>query len=263
MVNINDLLQTAKDENSFNDLSTLDLIQASGLQIQNNFGVTCDNFKDTEALLVWTIIDDSGSINGISGGPEAVCEGQNMLVDELTKFKNRKDILVGQSLLNSDTPIQPFTEVSNMERLELYKNYSPHGYTPLYRKCVEALSTMALKAKVEFLQEGFPCRCILCIVTDGRDEDHSGSHRQYTAGDVKTLIEELGEDLIVYFVGVGKETFFKNIAKDMGINEKTVLTTSATKDAIKNAFREISSSVSSASKSGAAFSTAATSGFTV
>jgi len=261
MPSINDLINKASIEESFDNMKSIDIIKTVGLQtINDNFGISAADFKSNEALLTWLIIDDSSYILEFNG-EAAVCDGQNIFVNELTQFSGRKDILVGQSLLNQDKPIHPFLTVDNIVKLN-NKNYKACGATPLYRKCCEILSTMALKAKVDFADNGFPCRCILAIVTDGGNYERYASGKTFGPDDVKTLIDELGEGLIVYFMGIEGNTRvnFKKIAMDMGIHDKNIIISKSSPDEIKSAFRSISKSISSASKSSRVFSEVSTTG---
>ena len=76
VADVNALLQTAEEEQIFSQMS-LDAIKAGdlGAQIGAGLGATPDNLKAAEAILVASIIDNSGSIAGILDGPEAVCGG--------------------------------------------------------------------------------------------------------------------------------------------------------------------------------------------
>ena len=250
------LLATAKDD-EFLSLSTLDTINSVGLStIQNNFGITVDNFGGSnECLLIGVIIDDSSSIREIPNGEQLICDGQQMFIDELMKHQARRDILVCQQLLNHTRPLHPFVELSDIIPLENGRNYEANGNTKLYEKSCEMLSTMILKAKVEFMQAGFLTRIIFVVITDGED---CGSKREFTADKVKELVTEIGnESLLFYFIGIegNQRVDFRRIADEMGALH--ILTPSSNPQEIAAAFRSVSKSVSSAAMSGASFTKAA------
>lgn len=259
MVDINSLLQTAQDEETFDNITTFDVIKATGIQnLQQNFGMAADNFKCNEALLVSLLLDDSWSIAEFDG-EESICDGQNLFVDQMLKFKDRKDVLVEQVLMNKGV-LHSFTEISNVIRLVNNNNYQIGGYTPLYRKLCERLGTMVLKAKVEYAECGFPCRCIMAVVSDGENCDPNNNN--FTSDNVKTLVDELGESLIMYFVGIqnNKRVDFVKIAEAIGVPSKNILTPNSDPDSIARAFNTISRTISNATKSAKNFTKAASIG---
>jgi len=81
-VNVDDMLKTAEQEHIFSQ-PALDAIKAADLsaQIGAGLGATPEDLKAWDALLIAAIIDNSGSILTIPGGPEAVCTGQNLYID--------------------------------------------------------------------------------------------------------------------------------------------------------------------------------------
>jgi hypothetical protein len=266
VADVNALLQTAEEEQIFSQMS-LDAIKAGdlGAQIGAGLGATPDNLKAAEAILVASIIDNSGSIAGISDGPEAVCGGQNLYLDAFGGSKQEAGLLMGTWLVNEDTPVHPFVAVSDAVRLEEGVNYRASGPTPLYRRTCAVLATLGLKMQVEYLEAGCACRGILLIVTDGRDEDYSGRGKAITADHCRAIIEDLGEILIVQFMGIeGNDAVdFRQIAIDMGVQDQHIITPQADPHAIREAFEFASKSAVSASKSADSFSKTAMQGFTV
>lgn len=266
VADVNALLQTAEDEQVFSQMS-LDAIKAGdlGAQIGAGLGATPDDLRASEAILVASIIDNSGSIAGILNGPEAVCGGQNLYLDAFAGSKQELGILIGTWLVNENDPVHPFVAVPDAVRLENGVNYRASGETPLYRRTCAVLATLGLKMQVEYLEAGCACRGILLIVTDGRDEDYSGGGKSLTASHCKAMIDDLGEILIVQFMGIeGNDTAdFRQIALEMGIQPQHIKTPDADAHSIREAFEFASKSAVSASRSADSFSKTAMQGFTV
>ena len=269
VVSVDDLLQTAADEAVFSQ-PVLDVIKAAdlGAQIGAGLGATPDDLKAAEAVLVAAIIDNSGSISAIQAtrgtslsGPEAVCQGQNLYVNAFRESKQEAGILMGTWLVNEDDPVHPFVSLANAVLLEHRVNYTAAGHTPLYRKTCTVLATLGLKMEVEYLEAGCPCRGILLIVTDGRNEDYD---TKFTADHCKTMIGDLGENLIVQFMGIKSNNTidYEQIALEMGIQPQHIMTPDATAHDIRAAFMFASKSAVSASKSANSFSQTAMKGFT-
>lgn len=264
-VNVDDMLKTAEQENIFSQ-PALDAIKAAdlGAQIGAGLGATPDDLKAFEALLIAAIIDNSGSISGIPGGPEAVCAGQNLYIDAFRGSKQEAGILLGTWLINEDDPIHPFVAAEDVVLLENEVNYYAQGVTPLYRRTCTVLATLGLKMQVEYADAGCPCRGILLIVTDGRDEDYYHTGKPFTAQHVKSMIEDLGENLIVQFMGIkGNDAVdFRQVALEMGIQSQFIITPDATAHDIRDSFALASKSAQAASKSADSFSQQAAAGFT-
>lgn len=266
VADVDALLRTAEKEQVFSQVS-LDAIKAGdlGAQIGAGLGATPDDLKAVEAILVGSIIDNSGSILEIHNGSETVCEGQNLYLDAFAGSKQEAGILIGTWLINKDDPVHPFVTVPDAVRLQNGVNYIANGMTPLYRRVCAVLATIGLKMQVEYLEAGCACRGILLIVTDGRDEDYSVSGKPLTADHCKAMIEDLGEILIVQFMGIkGNDAVdYEQIALDMGVLQQHILTPDADPHSIRASFEFASKSAVSASKSADSFSKTAMKGFTV
>jgi len=264
-VNVDDMLKTAEQENVFSQ-PALDAIKAAdlGAQIGAGLGATPDDLKAYEALLIAAIIDNSGSILSILDGPEAVCTGQNLYIEAFVGSKQEAGILLGTWLIDEDDPVHPFVAAEDAVLLENGVNYHAHGTTPLYRKTCTVLATLGLKMQVEYADAGCPCRGILLIVTDGRDEDYYHTGKPFTAQQCKSMIEDLGENLIVQFMGIkGNEAVdFRQIALEMGVQPQFIMTPDATAHDIRESFDLASKSAQAASKSADSFSHQAAKGFT-
>src|SRR3989304_622356 len=100
-ITVNDLMNDAEQNRLFNDLKTMDVIKASGLQnIQIGLGVGSNTFPVNESILVGMVIDNSGSIKtDIKNGPALVCEGQNLMINAMKKSKQKDGILIGAWLI--------------------------------------------------------------------------------------------------------------------------------------------------------------------
>jgi len=245
---------------------TLDIMAISdlGTQIASGLGVLPDDVKAVEPFLIALLIDDSGSIAHIKDGPNSVCFGQNLYLDAFINSKQTDGICMSTWLFNSDKPVQPFVLIKDAIRLEVGKNYSADGYTPLYRRLCASLGAMALELKVRYLQAGCAARGIILVVTDGYDEDfHSG--KKFTADMVKTIVDDLGESLLFQFMGIeGNDNVdFHKIALDMGVQPNQIMTTRNTPHEIRELFGMASRSAISASKTTTGFSSVKVGGFNV
>jgi hypothetical protein len=242
--------------------ATLDLINAGdmGNAIQNGLGITPDDIQASSATLIAVLADDSGSIGSIRGGEQMIADGFNAYMDALKGSKDEDGIAVGTWLVsNPDMPLQPFVAISNVTRLDVGRNYRAHSGTPLYRTVCNILATLATKAQAEFYDAGVPCKCILLIITDGDDQDRGS---QFTAARCATLIRDMGEGLIVQFMGIDDgRTDFRQIARDMGINDNQVVVPGFNAHDIRQAFAMASRSAKVASQNaGAGFTAASQSG---
>ena len=267
---IDDLFQQAeaigKDEGTpiFSD-AAMDVMNSMaldyGLQLNAGLGLAPADMKAEDPLLVAFVLDNSGSIDGIVDGPAAVCEGHKLYLDTLSESKEKNGILVGTWLLNDILPIHPFVTLDNATRLVAGTNYSARGMTPLYRKVCEVLSILNLKMQVEYFDAGCTCRAILVVVTDGNDQDYNITKAR-TAAECKTLAQELGELLIIQFMGISDGvTPFEDVAISMGVSANQIMLPGADPHEIRAAFDLASRSALSASQSADTFSQVAMNGF--
>ena len=263
--NLDALLDTAKT-NELISPQTLNIMAGDiGSVIQAGLGILPDDVQSAEPYLITLIIDDSTSIAGIPGGPEAVCTGQNLYIDAFINSKQTDGIVVSTWLLNKDDPLQPFVLIKDAIRLQNRANYKADGFTPLYRKACSAIGSMLVELKVRYLDAGCAARGIVLVVTDGRNEDYTMGRTIYTADMVKTMIADLGENCIVQFMGIegNQNVDFRQIAKEMGIVDGQIMTTKNSPHEIRESFGMASKSALSASKSATGFSATQAKGFTV
>jgi hypothetical protein len=275
--------------------AALNVIQISdiGDEINNALGVSVDDVKASEVVLVTQLIDDSSSIRFITGNTEAVRDGHNLILDTLHPDKTKKGdgILASCSYLNLGL-LYPYTSVDKALRMTA-SNYDPSGGTPLFAQSVVTLSTVLAKY-LEFSDNGINCRTVTPIVTDGGD---NGGMRG--ADRVKKIVDDMLKQECHIIAGVGIfdgqldgnkdpipgtgtdfwEVFsgysFDEIEKakqngsfaslaaqgGMGIRPQWVLTPKNSPSEIRRAFQMLSQSATRASQSAATFSQAAMGGF--
>jgi len=257
-----ELIQGAADDGLIS-IQSLQSIQNFnlGAQIQAGLGTCVDDLPITESALFASIVDNSGSINGIKGGQESVCAGQNLYLDTLRGSKNQ-GVMVGQWLINQKEPLHGFLPVEEAHNLVVGLNYSAAGDTWLYYQTFAVLSTIVAKIQ-EFSDAGVPSRAVLCIITDGRDEDYTHAGNRVSAKNVSNLINDLRENLLVFFMGIAGNEDFHEIAKAMGIQKQFVLTPGDDEHELRKAFEMVSRSSLQVSQQGqAGFSNVQAGGFT-
>ncbi len=228
-----------------------------GEQIQAGFGISVDDVQATEVVLVGVLIDDSGSIR-FAGNTENVRSGHNLVIDSLSGSgsKTRDGILMMTRYLNGKV-LFPFVSIDQATKMDS-RNYNPDGGTPLFDQTVVFLATMLAKAQ-EFLDAGVPCRTISLIVTDGADIH---SVKQNAASAAK-LVGDMyrAENHIIAAMGIEDPSAggvdFKDIFKQMGIDDRWILTPANSQKEIRDAFHTFSQSAVRASQNAAAFSQAA------
>lgn len=255
--NLDDLFASARNEGSISDESFRLLnLPDLGAKIQQGLGVRVDDIPASEVLLVSLLIDDSGSIHA-AGNEPLVIEGHNTIVQALGESKQRSGVVIHTRYLNG-TVLYPYTPLDQAVVMDS-RNYSALGGTPLYDETVAILGTVLAKTQ-EFFDSGVPARSITVIVTDGEDA-HSARHR---ARDVKRIVEDMlrSETHIVAAVGLENgRTDFRKVFRDMGIEDRWILTPGNTKSEIRQAFRLVSQTAVRTSQGRGAFSKTAVGGF--
>ena len=267
IVNVGELLTNAADEGLVTEAAASVLnVPDINAQIQAGLGIPPEEVDASEVVVVGIIIDNSSSITCIDGGEEAVCEGQNTIIEALGESKQKAGILVGTWLINEDKPVHPFVALDSAVHLNNGDNYNACGVTPLYRRFVTVAGTVLAKMQ-EFSEAGVMCRAVLLVVTDGYDEDYLASaSRRVTAADCARLVQDLDENMVVLFMGIQdkdpdrRSTDFFEVARDMGIPERCVHTPDNTKGEIRKAFQLASQSALRASQGAAGFSMVKTAG---
>ncbi len=237
---------------SMQTLTVVDL----GAQIQAGLGICVDDVQASEVVLVTVMPDDSGSMQS-GGNAELVRQGHNLVVNALVSSRQKDAILFHTRFLNGEV-LNPFRPVASATLLDA-TNYDPQQGTPLYDQSVVLLGTVLAKAQ-EFAQNGVMARTVTLLITDGADL-HSTRH---TAKDVARLVEDLKktELHIVAAMGIADgQTSFRKVFRQMGIDDKWILTPGNSAAEIRGAFQMFSQSAVRASQSAAAFGAGALGGF--
>jgi hypothetical protein len=254
-MNMNDLFQSAVDTGDLTPESAAIMIQADlGNVIQQGFGVDIGDVGVSETVLVTVIVDDSSSIDACHN-TQKIIDGHNMVIDALKASKQKEGILFHTTYLNEGI-LSPFVKIENAIRMDTI-NYRPYGGTPLYDRVIEALGTIIARV-VKSQDDGVACRTVTLIVTDGADTES-----KHWAKDVASIVKDLlkMETNIVAAMGVDDgSTNFRKVFKDMGIEDKWILTPKNTQTDIRRAFAVFSQSATQASQSAASFTQAMTTG---
>lgn len=258
--NIKNLFQNAQAEGVLSNAAAKALMVPDiGAQIQAGLGTNVDDVKASEVILLAIMPDDSGSIDCIRGGAQLMRDGGNLVIDAVKNSKQQDNILAMNRYLNGKL-LYPFVPIDQAKRMD-GRNYQANGGTPLYDQMIVFLGTLIIKAQ-EFADNGVPARAIALVITDGRDE-HS---LQASAADVKRLVKDLQRTERCIIAGMGIDdgntmVNFREVFKEMGIEDKWILTPASDPSEIRKAFEVFSRSAIRASKSAASFSQTAMGGF--
>jgi hypothetical protein len=226
-----------------------------GADINAALGVSVDDVKASEVILVTQLIDDSSSIRFAAGNTEAVRNGHNLILDSLAATKQKEGILVSTSYLNRGL-LFPYATLDKATRMDS-SNYDPSGGTPLFQSSLITLATVIAKCQ-EFQDNGIPCRTVTPIVTDGGNTGAGSADR------VKRVVDDMlrAENHIIAGVGIDDgQTDFHRVFGEMGIRPEWILTPGNSPQEIRRAFAMLSQSAQRASQSAATFSQAAMGGF--
>jgi hypothetical protein len=139
------------------------------------------------------------------------------------------------------------------------KNYEASQGTPLYDQSVVLLGSVLAKAQ-EFTRNGVVARSVTLIITDGADL-HS---RRSSAKDVAALVGDMtrSEAHIIAAMGISDGTTdFRAVFREMGIEDRWILTPGNNPSEIRKAFQVFSQSAVRASQA-ASFSSSTLGGFT-
>lgn len=227
-----------------------------GAQIQAGLGVSVDDVQASEVVLVTVMPDDSGSIQHANNA-QLVCDGHNLVLDALLSSKQRDTVLFHTRYLNGFV-LNPYRPIEDVVRMH-GKNYDPSLGTPLYDQTVVLLGTVLAKSQ-EFTRNGVAARTVTLIISDGGD-CHSQNAR---ARDVAALVKDLrrAENHIVAAMGLSDGTTdFRKVFREMGIDDKWILTPGQSAQEIRQAFQVFSQSAVRVSQGAASFSRTALGGF--
>jgi len=235
-------------------LQTLTIVDL-GAQIQQGLGIAVDDVQASEVVLLTVMPDDSGSIQ-TAGNEQAVREGHNLVLEALRASKQRDAVIAHTRYLNGNVlfPYRPIEQSVTMTP----QNYSANQGTPLYDQTVVLLGSVLAKAQ-EFAQNGVAVRSVTLIITDGADQ-HSTQHR---AADVARLVRDLtrAESHIVAAMGIADGvTDFEKVFREMGIEDRWILTPKNSPAEIRKAFQVFSQSAVRWSQS-ASYSSSGLGGF--
>ncbi|MBI5202734.1 MAG: hypothetical protein HY925_14170 [Elusimicrobia bacterium] len=252
-----ELFNAALKEGELSDASMQALsIPDLGAQIQAGLGVHPDDVPASEVVLVTMMPDDSGSIR-FGGNAQAVRDGHNLVLEALAASKQKEGMLAHTRYLNGKV-LYPYCALSGTMRMDA-KNYDPNLGTPLYDQTVVLLGTVLAKSR-QFAQAGVPSRTVTLLITDGADEGSC----QSKAKDVRALVEDMKrqERHIVAALGLRDgQTNFKQVFREMGIDDQWILTVGSSASEIRRAFQVFSQSAVRASQSAGQFSKTAVGGF--
>lgn len=251
------LFQAAKEEGELSDAALQALsVPDLGAQIQAGLGVHPDDVPASEVVLVTMMPDDSGSIR-FGGNAQAVREGHNLVLDSLGGSKQKDGVLVHTRYLNGKV-LYPYCALSGAVRMDS-KNYDPNMGTPLYDQTVVLLGTVLAKAR-QFAEAGVPARTVTLILTDGADEGSQESSAKDVAAIVKDMLR--AERHIVAALGVDDGgTDFRQVFREMGLEDRWILTPGSGASEIRRAFAVFSQSVVRAAQGAGGFSKTAVGGF--
>ena len=202
-------------------------------------GAQVDDLNTDDVTLLVTIIDQSGSMDGVR---DAVIDAFNQMTRALHDSKARDSILMScwtfddkPHLLFGYTPIDSVPDLTR-------KTYAPNGSTALYDAVLDGFTGIVGYGQ-DLRNGGIRTRCIVAVISDGADNS-SGR----TTAAVKTVASDLlkQEFYTLAFVGFGDQASFTKIAADMGF--PSILTASNTASEIRRALNLISGSVIRASQ---------------
>lgn len=228
-----------------------------GAQIQDALGIDVDDVQTEEVVLVTVMPDDSGSICH-AGNEQVVIDGHNVVIEALMESKQDDNVLFHTRYLNG-TVLNPFCFLKTAEKMN-NSNYSADKGTPLYDNTIFLLAAILAKTQDFMSNNSVPTRTVTLIVTDGGDM-HS---RQHTADNVKTVVQDMlkQENHIIAAMGIDDgSTDFREVFKNMGIQDRWILTPKNDKSEIRQAFQVFSQSAIQASQGAASFSKTAIGGF--
>ncbi|HBL17271.1 MAG: hypothetical protein A2X36_00120 [Elusimicrobia bacterium GWA2_69_24] len=252
-----ELLKASHEDGELSDAAMAALsVPDLGAQIQAGLGIRPDDVPASEVVLVTMMPDDSGSIR-FAANSQAVRDGHNLVLDALAASKQEDGVLVHTRYLNG-TVLFPYCALAGAVRMDA-GNYDPVGGTPLYDQSVVLLGTVLAKSR-EFAEAGVPVRTVTLLITDGADEGSTRSR----ARDVAAIVGDLrrAERHIVAALGLEDgSTDFRAVFREMGIEDRWILTPGAKATEIRRAFAVFSQSAVRASSSSGLFTGTALGGF--
>jgi hypothetical protein len=251
------LFQSAQEEGTLSPASLKALTVVDlGAQIQAALGVPVDAVAASEVVLVTMMPDDSGSIR-FSGNAQTVRDGHNQVLQALRDSKQKSGILVHTRYLNG-TVLFPYCAVDHAIQMDKF-NFDPNQGTPLYDQTVVLLGTVVAKTQ-EFADAGVAVRSVTLLITDGADEHSTRATARTVAPIVRDMLR--AESHIIAAMGIADgHTDFRQVFREMGIEDRWMLTPDNSPREIRRAFQLFSQSAVRASQTAGTFGQAALGGF--
>lgn len=262
-VNVNDLFAGAGQDGLLSPQSVhaLTTDPDMGQKVQQAFGGPVTAVGSDEVILLGMVPDDSGSIR-FADNAQNIRDGYNGVKQAFIDSKQKDNVFIHSRLLNGKV-INPYMLLDQAPDLD-QNNYNERDFrgTPLYDVAFEFLGTQVAEAERYRQDMNILARTITLIISDGADE-HSRKHRD--PKDLRQLITDLNqsEDHIVAAMGVqgGGVNFHEIFGKEMGIDDRWILTPKGDPHEIRQAFQIFSLTAVRMSQSAAAFSQGKSGGF--
>src|SRR5262249_61156072 len=165
----------------------------------------------------------------------------------------QRDTILAHTRYLNGRVLFPYTPLDRALRMGA-ENYQPVRGTPLYDETVTLLGTVMAKA-LDFAGNGVVARTVTLIITDGADM-HS---RRQTARSVASIVRDMLREETHVVAGMGiddGQTDFRRVFREMGIDDRWILTPRNTPAEIRAAFQLFSQSAIRASQNAAGFSRA-------
>ncbi len=237
LVQLNDLFDAAARDGVITDETSSLLTGHLGpIVVAGAAGMAMEDIVATDVTLITVLIDASSSI-GYAGLEKSVRAGQNALLDAFAGSREAEEILVALwTFANEHQAVHSYVPVGDATRLN-HRNYRSAGMTVLYDAWCDALAANVAYAQ-QLRDSGTPCRSVIVAITDGED---TGSARQ--VHECARISRDLlaSEQFVLAFVGVGDDTDFRRVARQMGIPKGCV---AVQKDATPTALRQVFQMVS-------------------
>jgi hypothetical protein len=256
--NIDELFTRARQEGALSQASAQVLnVPDIGQQIAAALGTGIHHAPASEMILVTMLVDDSGSIR-FAGNMNLIIEGHNMVLDALSRTQQSQNIMVHTRYLNGFI-LYPYCSVTRAVKMD-NKNYNPSLGTPLYDQAMVVLGTVLAKTQ-SFADNGIPVRSVTLILSDGADVHSTRANEKIVAGLVRDMLKT--ENHIIAAMGVEncERVDFRTVFREMGVDEKWILTPGNSQREIRNAFHLFSRSCIRVSQPGSSLSSLSLGGF--
>ncbi len=180
------------------------------------------------------VVDKSGSMSAIKQGA----------IDGFNNFVKAQREIKGKALATVclfDNTYEYLADNEPLEDISLlsFANYSPNGSTALNDTLGNVINKvgqqmLAMKAKDR------PAKVIVCVITDGEEN----SSKEFTAAQVKALIEQRKEQFGWEFVFIGANQDVFKTAKTYSFETKSTFSFAATTRGVQEGYDAMTSYVS-------------------